>query len=126
MMWVNARQIMVLLIVYMFMAFMIPQIAPEQSTPNIMNDLEDQTPDQEPSAFEDVPILGALNGVKNFLVGSFQTFIIVAGLPVVLGGLEMPVLAKIPIIAFTFITQVIVIANTMPIIRAIGNIVPFT
>lgn len=86
----------------------------------------DPQPDQDKPPSIGGSITGILGTTKNFLVQGIQIFVILAGLPVFILGLSMPIYAKIPFLAISVLTYLVIISNVNEIIDAIGSIIPTT
>lgn len=123
---VKTETIATLLTVYLLLAFFLPNFYPENQMTQIFTDLESIRMGAEESAFQGVPFLGAINGIKDFIVQSFGIITTVAGLPVLIMVLPMPIYAKIPLLVIGISTYFVVISNAAPLIRGIGNVIPFT
>ena len=115
-----------LLTVYLLLAFFLPNFYPENQMTQVFADLESIRMGAEESAFQGVPFLGAINGIKDFIVQSFAIITTVAGLPALIMVLPMPIYAKIPLLVIGISTYFVVISNATPLIRGIGNVLPFT
>jgi len=125
-MFTTPKTVATLLSIYLLLAFFLPAFYPNSQMGNVFDSMEETRLKPDESGFQGIPVLGQLNGFKDFIVQSMQIMTTIAGLPVYIMILEMPIFAKIPLFAISILTYVVVISNTIPIIKGLGSLLPTT
>lgn len=122
----SPKTVATLLTIYLLMAFFLPSFYPESEMGGVFDNMEETRLKPEESTYEGIPVVGQINGFKDFIVQSMKIMTTIAGLPVYIMVLEMPIFAKIPLLAISILTYIVVISNTIPIIKGLGSVLPTT